>query len=265
MDPHRETRLSRRLLFLALIASLAIHGGLWAALRDVPFAPAPKENRPVDFEVVQVAPPPPPAPEPEVVETPPDEPPPIPPPPRPPPPKPPPVKTPPVAAAEPPKEAPPPNSPPPPDAKPAPIRIGASLSSTTQSGSFAIGTGNTLYGETGKVAAAPEESTPYAAEKTKKAPFIPETRLSSMPVPQGCAPPAYPERASREGIEGRVQLRVRIDETGAVREVNLLQGLGYGLDEVSLRAMRRCRFSPAIYEGQAVATEIRYTFTWVLD
>jgi protein TonB len=61
---------------------------------------------------------------------------------------------------------------------------------------------------------------------------------------------SYPAEAERAGIEGAVKLRVALDERGQVVEVKVLEGLGHGLDEAAVEALRhRCRFTPAITSG----------------
>jgi TonB family protein len=64
----------------------------------------------------------------------------------------------------------------------------------------------------------------------------------------------YPKEAIESGIEGDVKLRVTLDETGRVKEVKVLRGLGHGLDQEAVAALRqRCRFAPAIAtDGRAV-------------
>lgn len=215
-------------------------------------------------------PPPPPEPEPEPEPPPEPEPAPVVPPPPPPKPRAAPVtqqERPPTPRDAPP---PPPNQPAEEPTPQAPIRIGVSLSSTTEAGEMAVGTGNTLYGATDRVAGQPGEATPYQAEEVEKAPFVPESRLSKPPLPLrgGCpaSPNDYPAAARREGIEGTVTLRVTIDEEGKVIQAAVLQGLGYGLDEVARRLMRSCPFSPGIGPGgKPVRTEIRYNFRFRLD
>lgn len=250
----------RALLFLAISALL--HLALWTAAARAPSTPRPKPQVPVEFEVVEVTPPPPP----EEAE---------PPPPPPPPPPAPPKVSPPIArrAEPPPPDAPPPppNAPPPAEVeKKAPIRIGVSLSSTTESGGMAVATGNSLYGRTESEARDPGTTRPYAADQVAKAPFVPETRLSKPPLPKrgGCpaSPNDYTAAARKEGIEGTVTLRVEIDETGKVSRAQVIQGLGHGLDEVAIRLIRRCPFSPGIGpDGQPVRTEIRYNYRFRLD
>lgn len=260
------SRRPRRHLLLPLCVSALVHAGLaWLAMR-APERVRPIPDRPVEFEVVEVTPEPEPEPEPE------SEPEPLPEPEPPPPP--PPTRR--IAKAEPPPPRetppPPPNEPPPPEPeeKPAPIRIGVSLSSTTESGEMAVATGNTLYGETDRVAEDPEEVRPYAPAETEKVPFVPESRLSRPPLPKRGSCPSSPDdytaAARREGIEGTVVLRVGIDENGKAEKIQVIKGLGYGLDEVAVRLMRNCPFEPGLGpEGKPVRTEIRYHFRFRLD
>src|SRR5690606_21487228 len=128
---------------------------------------------------------------------------------------------------------PPPNQEPPPEppAKPPPIRVGISLQSTTEGGSMAVGTGNTLYGKADKVAGDPTDARPYAAEETKKAPFVPSSRVTSLPRVRREAPKIYPDAARNAGIEGQVIARIKIDETGKVVAVKVVEGPGYGLED----------------------------------
>jgi protein TonB len=47
-------------------------------------------------------------------------------------------------------------------------------------------------------------------------------------------------------MEGVVILQVDIDATGAVKKVDLVQGLGYGCDEAAIDALWRTTFRPAL-------------------
>lgn len=75
----------------------------------------------------------------------------------------------------------------------------------------------------------------------------------------------YPPLARSQGIEGRVRLRLRIEADGRVGKVELLSGVGSGLDEAAMHAMRRCRFSPAKVAKEPVTTEITYTYAFVIE
>jgi TonB family protein len=72
--------------------------------------------------------------------------------------------------------------------------------------------------------------------------------------------PAFPEAARHAGIEGSVIIQVDIDEAGLVKQVAVVQGLGYGCDESALNAVRGARFSPARIGDQPVPVRVRIPF-----
>ena len=86
-----------------------------------------------------------------------------------------------------------------------------------------------------------------------------------MPQPLEEVKADYPVQARKDGIEGDVVLMVTIDDQGKVVKVKKVSGVGHGLDEAAIDALRRFRWKPAKYNGQAVATEIRYTYSWEID
>jgi protein TonB len=56
----------------------------------------------------------------------------------------------------------------------------------------------------------------------------------------------YPADAQQNGIAGEVRLRVELDASGHVHAARVLSGLGHGLDQAALDAIKhRCRFTPA--------------------
>lgn len=78
---------------------------------------------------------------------------------------------------------------------------------------------------------------------------------------------AYPSDAEQAGVAGDVRLRVSLTERGRVYAVRLLSGLGHGLDQAAMEAIKhRCRFSPAIDKGgKPVAFVVEsYTFHFEL-
>ncbi|MGC3999561.1 MAG: energy transducer TonB [Anaeromyxobacter sp.] len=246
---HPASRGAGRALALAgtAAASLLLHGVGWAAAaRLTPRAARATAPVTVAFEVA----PPPPAP---ARSTP------------PPPPQPVPVRravhafrrpTPPAADLPPP---PPPSEAPPPDA-PAPRaapRVGITLSSTATGGAFAVGTGNTLYGRATETAGDPAEAHPYAA--------VPAARRSVQPRLLERPEIAYPPEARRAGVQGRVGLLLRLDAEGHVVSARVLEDPGAGLGEAARTAALRFRFSPARLDGAAVETELRFTYTFVLE
>ena len=55
--------------------------------------------------------------------------------------------------------------------------------------------------------------------------------------------PDYTEEARRRGVEGDVVMEIVVRSDGSVGDVRVLQGLGHGLDERAMAAVRRWRFS----------------------
>lgn len=59
----------------------------------------------------------------------------------------------------------------------------------------------------------------------------------------------YTEEARRRGVTGEVVMEVVVLRNGSVGDVRLLHGLGLGLDERAIAAVRQWRFSPAERQG----------------
>jgi TonB family protein len=64
--------------------------------------------------------------------------------------------------------------------------------------------------------------------------------------------PDYTEDARRRGLSGDVELEIVVRRDGSVGEVRLLRGLGAGLDQRAIDAVRQWRFSPALRQGTPV-------------
>jgi TonB family protein len=62
----------------------------------------------------------------------------------------------------------------------------------------------------------------------------------------------YTDEARRRGIEGSVVVQAQFDEYGSATVLKLIKGLGYGLDEAALEALKGWRFSPALRNGLPV-------------
>jgi protein TonB len=62
-----------------------------------------------------------------------------------------------------------------------------------------------------------------------------------------CPKPDYPQTASREGWEGKVTLRVLVDEEGKPKSIEVYRSSGFAiLDQAAVENVkRRCRFYPA--------------------
>jgi periplasmic protein TonB len=73
----------------------------------------------------------------------------------------------------------------------------------------------------------------------------------------------YTDEGRRRGITGDVVLEIVVRRDGSVGDVTLLQGLGAGLDQRAVNAVRQWRFSPARRRGEAVdvIVEVAVEFT----
>lgn len=121
------------------------------------------------------------------------------------------------------------------------------------------------------------EETPPATAQAAPAPRadLPPDTIASLPsialeaaplgisadeLPQKLAnnpAPRYPLDALRNGIEGRVVLRVLVGSDGTVRRVKINQSSGSdSLDAAALSAVERWRFNPARLSGQKVEHEV---------
>jgi TonB family protein len=73
----------------------------------------------------------------------------------------------------------------------------------------------------------------------------------------------YTDEARRRGITGDVVLEIVVRRDGTVGDVTLLQGLGSGLDQRAIAAVRQWRFAPARRRGEPVdvIVEVAVEFT----
>lgn len=64
--------------------------------------------------------------------------------------------------------------------------------------------------------------------------------------------PDYTEEARRRGLEGDVVMEIVVRRDGRVGDVRVMQGLGAGLDQQAINAVRRWQFAPATRKGRVV-------------
>jgi periplasmic protein TonB len=66
----------------------------------------------------------------------------------------------------------------------------------------------------------------------------------------------YPEIAKRAGVEGKVYVLAFVDETGLVTNAKIIKGLGAGLDEAALNAVKQTKFKPGKQRGKPVKVQV---------
>jgi len=247
-----------RRILVCLALSLIAHLGLTRVARHLPARAAPPARPTVAIRVLSAPPPPPelspPAPEaapPEVT---------------PPPPQPAVAKkiprparaqrateTPPPVAANPPPEAAPAVAPSP---APGPPVFGVSMDSTSEAGSgpaMPIGTPGGRGAARGGQGAAPTEG---PGKHEGGGPPVPVYEVTEMPLPRRRCTGKYTDEAMQAGVEGTVVLELVIGADGRVRDVRVVHGLGHGLDEAAIVAMKACPFSPGRRGSEAVPVRI---------
>ncbi len=76
--------------------------------------------------------------------------------------------------------------------------------------------------------------------------------------------PAYPKEARKAKISGNVMLAIEIWEDGLAHNIRVEKGIGHGLDEAAIEAVRRCRFAPGTKDGKPVRVASQYQVSFSL-
>jgi len=120
-----------------------------------------------------------------------------------------------------------------------------------------------------------EEQTPsvQAAPSAEGAPLhiggfaaYAEDAVEQPPSVAAQAIPEYPQRARRMGVEGRVEVRLVVDESGKPQACAVYKAVPAGyFEEAALAAARKTRFIPGKHQGRPVNTLVHISFVFVLD
>jgi len=78
----------------------------------------------------------------------------------------------------------------------------------------------------------------------------------SAPVPIYKPEPAYSEEARKAKLQGLVSLWIVVDPQGNVGDIRVTKGLGMGLDEKAIEAVRTWRFRPGLRKGVPVPVRV---------
>lgn len=183
-----------------------------------------------------------------------------------------PIKVPPRALARAaPAEPPPPaqNTPPPPVNSPAANAALAAMPDfgISLAGGDGPGIGVPMGGSGSNVAAAPAKTAApvaHSVQAQKPAEDEPCSEALSKPKVLTQIQAQYVDTARAAGVEGRVRISVTIDATGNVISARVLSGLGSGLDESSMSAAKRMKFSPGTRCGKAVESTAVVTMRFAL-
>jgi TonB family protein len=102
-----------------------------------------------------------------------------------------------------------------------------------------------------------QEGHDFSAQLLKFARVVRAGAAAEGPAPVliGLTKPDYPAVARRLRVEGDVTMRLAVDATGKVTDVEIVTGLGRGgIDEAAIAAARTARFRPATRNGAPVAS-----------
>lgn len=78
----------------------------------------------------------------------------------------------------------------------------------------------------------------------------------SAPVVLFAPEPEFSEEARKAKVAGNVLVYLQVDTSGHPTHVRVLRGIGLGLDEKAMEAVRQYKFRPAMENGHPVAVEM---------
>lgn len=120
---------------------------------------------------------------------------------------------------------------------------------------IAIGDAPTSYGAVSATGAGPAAAS--RAIEAAGAPMDEAVVDEKARLVRGLSP-AYPNAARIKGVEGDVLLELVVGTGGAVESARVVHGVGDGLDEAALAAVREYRFAPAKKAGNAVRVRMQW-------
>lgn len=100
---------------------------------------------------------------------------------------------------------------------------------------------------------------------------VPEN-ISDMTLGESGAPqfvhrelPAYPFLARKLGKEGKVVIRLTLDETGSQKNIEVVEQSGFGFTDAAVAALKKSIFTPARIHGKAIASRVLVPVRFVLN
>ena len=84
----------------------------------------------------------------------------------------------------------------------------------------------------------------------------------SAPEVMHSVEPEFSEEARKAKVSGDVQVYLWVDENGNPTHVRVIRGMGMGLDERAVEAVKQYRFKPAMENGRPVMVEMNIEVTF---
>ncbi|RXH56864.1 Ferric siderophore transport system, periplasmic binding protein TonB [Granulicella sibirica] len=78
----------------------------------------------------------------------------------------------------------------------------------------------------------------------------------SAPIPISMPDPEFSEEARKAKVAGNVLVYLWVDQNGNPTHVRVIRGIGMGLDEKAMEAVRQYKFKPARKDGKPVTVEM---------
>jgi TonB family protein len=78
-------------------------------------------------------------------------------------------------------------------------------------------------------------------------------------------PPEYSDDARKARIQGSVVILAVVEANGTLRVDKVTKGLGYGLDEKAIEAVRKWKFEPGKKDGKPVAAPVSITVNFSIQ
>jgi TonB family protein len=81
-----------------------------------------------------------------------------------------------------------------------------------------------------------------------------------------CVKPEWPKESLRKEQQGTVQLAFLIGADGNVQDTRVVRSSGYPLlDSAAKDSLSKCKFKPAMHDGQAVESWTQMQYVWKID
>ncbi len=97
-------------------------------------------------------------------------------------------------------------------------------------------------------------------------PFLPGKNGVGYPSCSYCPDPPYSEEARAAKINGTVTLQIVVEPDGHATDIQVVKGLGHGLDELAIKTVQNWRFKAALGpSGTPVPTTVPVEITFRLN
>lgn len=107
-----------------------------------------------------------------------------------------------------------------------------------------------------------ETPSPSAAGPSLKVAYV--AGMDAAPTVVGRAAPVYPQELRAKGVQGMALVDARVDSTGRVVSVELVQASRPEFGERALEAARAWTFRPAMAQGKPIGARVRLPFAFVM-